>query len=128
MNSMTTKQCTRCKQEKDISSFNKDKWNKSGTQTQCRKCKNIAQKNDYLKKKEIYLERQRVRRKAYPEKKAAYEAVNKAIRQGVLIRPRKCSRCSRSDQRIEGHHHEGYSKENRINVVFLCTSCHRAVE
>lgn len=108
--------------------FNKDAGKEDGLQTQCRKCKHAAQRKDYRKKKDVYMERQKIRRKSEPEKKQANEAVRRAIRKGVLVRPESCTECGQSHMRIEAHHHKGYAKEDRLNVVFLCTSCHRAAE
>ena len=122
------KLCSGCKQELPESGFNKDACKPDGLQTQCRDCKRAAQRKDYQKKKGIYADRMRKRREANPEKKQAHEAVRRAIRKGVLVRPDSCSQCGNNQMRIEAHHHKGYAKENRLDVVFLCTSCHRASE
>ena len=122
------KPCTGCKEMLLKTEFNKDAGKEDGLQTQCRKCKHAAQRKDYRKKKDVYMERQKIRRKAEPEKKQANEAVRRAIRKGVLVRPESCTECGQSHMRIEAHHHKGYAKEDRLNVVFLCTSCHRAAE
>lgn len=36
------KLCTKCKEEKDLNSFTKDKWNKDGLSQWCRPCKNAS--------------------------------------------------------------------------------------
>jgi len=41
---MNTKICTKCKEEKHLSEFSKDRAKKSGRTSQCKKCK-----NDYMK-------------------------------------------------------------------------------
>lgn len=62
-------------------------------------------------------------READREKLAARKAVNKAIRAGKLTRPETC-RCGRPSP-LEAHHHRGYAREHRLDVVFLCRDCHR---
>ncbi len=122
------KRCTGCKEVLPKTEFNKDAGKEDGLQTQCRECKRAAQRKDYLKKKDVYAERMRKQREANPEKKQAHEAVRRAIRKGVLVRPDSCSQCGNNQMRIEAHHHKGYAEENRLEVIFLCTSCHRASE
>lgn len=53
----------------------------------------------------------------------AGEAVNRAVKQGKLVRPDACYNCG-SARNIEAHHHLGYAREHRLDVVWLCKSCH----
>jgi hypothetical protein len=122
------KLCSGCKQELPERDFNKDACKPDGLQTQCRECKHNAQRKDYLKKKDVYADRRRAAYKKAPEKKSAHEAVRRAVKKGVLTRPKACTKCGNSQMRIEAHHHKGYAKEHQLDVVFLCTSCHRASE
>jgi hypothetical protein len=62
----------------------------------------------------------------------AHHAVKYALRVGKLVRPECCSKCGdkpfpRSDglSRLQAHHHNGYAKEHRLDVVWLCAYCHR---
>jgi hypothetical protein len=125
---MNLKTCTGCDEELPPDSFNKDAEKKDGLQTQCRPCKRKAQRKDYHKKKDVYADRRRAAYKKAPEKKSAHEAVRRAIKKGVLTRPTSCTQCGNSKMRIEAHHHLGYAREHQLDVVFLCTSCHRASE
>jgi len=103
----------------------------------------------YQNNKERMLAYQRKWREANPQKRAAYpkrykvqlsesnkkyyqenrekvnthNAVGHAIKQGKLVRPDECSICAKKGK-IEGHHHD-YSKP--LDVVWLCTSCHRTI-
>lgn len=52
---------------------------------------------------------------------AAYALYNAALRNGVLVRPRQCSKCGRFG-RIHGHHP---SYDQPLVVVWLCALCHR---
>jgi hypothetical protein len=52
----------------------------------------------------------------------AHSAVHLAIKQGVLAKPNKCSRCGRIPRRLEGHHRD-YKRP--LDVKWLCSFCHR---
>jgi len=60
----------------------------------------------------------------------AHAEVAKALLKGDLVRPDECSKCHNVSKntvgrgRIEGHHHKGYHKSNRLKVQWLCTTCH----
>lgn len=57
----------------------------------------------------------------YPEKRRARAMVQRAVREGRMLKPTDCSRCN-SGGLIEGHH-EDYSKP--LEVMWLCHLCHR---
>lgn len=73
------------------------------------------------------------RRAKSPEKIRARTAVGNAIRDGVLTRG-PCESCGLTPrivngrQRIEAHHHNGYDEDHRLDVVWLCVTCHGAAE
>jgi len=50
----------------------------------------------------------------YAEQNRARVAVHNAIERGLLTRPTACPRCLKSDQRIEAHHHNGYTREHAL--------------
>lgn len=54
-------------------------------------------------------------------------AVNQALATGQLVRPPRCSSCGevpRFGSRVHAHH-ESYAPEHRLDVVWLCPSCHK---
>lgn len=63
------------------------------------------------------------KRTTHPEMKAAHQAVQVAVRNG-LPRPAACS-CG-SAGRLQAHHHNGYAPEHWLDVVWLCPKCHKA--
>lgn len=74
-------------------------------------------------------------RNRHREKYRARDAVAKALKSGLLRRPSCCEACGvaagemrdgRSN--IWGHHHHGYAEEQKLNVIWLCLSCHSATE
>lgn len=58
-----------------------------------------------------------------PDKIKAYQSVLNAIRSGRLIVPNKCEKCG-IESKLEGHHHNGYDEENKLNLQWLCRQCH----
>lgn len=95
--------------------------------------KNPERRSEILKKyfkanKQKYTDRAR---KYYllpehKEKHSARRAVSYALESGKLIKPNKCSTCHSKD-RIEAHHHKGYSKEHRLSIIWLCDLCHTLI-
>lgn len=59
-------------------------------------------------------------RDRWPEKHRAKQAVNNAIRDGRLVRPKHCQECGATGK-IHGHHPD-YSKP--LEVMWLCVQCH----
>jgi hypothetical protein len=55
----------------------------------------------------------------------AGQAVARALREGVLVRPAACERCGRPPKHaLVGHHHNGYEPPHELDVRWLCRSCH----
>ena len=75
--------------------------------TRCRRCKR-AYERQY--------------RAAYPERKAARNAVEQAIRSGRLQRPDRCDDCGR--ECLPRAHHESYDRRHHLDVTWVCQSCH----
>ncbi len=53
----------------------------------------------------------------------ARELVRKHVLSGKIIKPTKCCACN-IDSKLQAHHHKGYSKEHRLDIVWLCRICH----
>lgn len=66
-------------------------------------------------------------RERNPEKVLARAAVGHALRTGRLVRPDHCASCGAACK-PEAHHHHGYEKEHRLDVEWLCKTCHVAAE
>ena len=60
--------------------------------------------------------------KYFPERLRVRGQVARAIKKGILIRPKKCSRCNEDNKTIRAHH-PNYS--NPLNIIWLCKSCHQ---
>jgi hypothetical protein len=144
------KHCVDCKKDKLISEF--DEARSNVLKNFCKACRRIRKRKQYSEnpdkiKQKIYAWRknnteafkQIVRRnhrkkvslnyyknlrKFQPGKQLASEAVKLAIQSGRLKRPITCSSCFKVDQNIQGHH-DSYLFEDRLNVRWLCVSCHR---
>lgn len=137
-----TKVCSVCGQEKPLSEFNKNKNRADGLQEKCRACFSEYNRRRYLSNPEKFKKAAKARRdfdpradfetrvkacKKNPTKKNAYMAVDAAVRAGVIERPDHCTGCGCPDteHRIEAHH---ASYERPLEVVWLCTPCHRRLD
>ena len=62
-----------------------------------------------------------------PAVKKAHDAIYYARKIGKIPSPEalQCLECG--NQAKEYHHHLGYAKENRLNVIPLCIPCHKAI-
>jgi hypothetical protein len=126
--------CCLCKQELPLADF----WKRTarGLSSACKRCaaerwstnyrKDIessrARSRAYAKSDPRSVERQAANVSKFPAKKRAHTAVYRAVKRGELVRPPGCSCCG-DGNRVEAHH-DDYAKP--LDVLWLCTSCHRA--
>lgn len=111
-------------------------WQKKNRKMLNERCKvyylnNIDERREYLKGKqkeylktehgkEKHKEQSREFRKNNPLKISAQQKCRRAIKQGVIIRPDKCSNCEvfcKPDA-----HHEDYNRP--LEVIWICKKCH----
>lgn len=59
-------------------------------------------------------------------KSQAHSAVRKAVFFGKIVKPKTCEKCGAGRCKLDGHHHNGYAPEHRLDVVFVCSRCHAA--
>lgn len=130
-----SKICSKCKTERESSEFSKAQSQKDGLQCWCKECKGKEQRGyrqtergkearrKYQKSesgKESNRRNTRNQRRLCPEKTKARRILNKAIRDGRIIRPSNCESCFK--KRFVQAHHEDYSKP--LDVDWLCNKCH----
>ncbi|SRR5216683_157334 len=132
------KRCFKCGVEKQRTEFYVHLAMADGRLGKCKECarKDVAaravEKRDYIReydksrfqtehRKKQVLESARRRRVRHPEKKAAYSAMRKAIRNGVLVR-QPCEVCG--DPKSQAHHGD-YSKP--LDVKWYCFKHHREI-
>ena len=72
------------------------------------------------KQKRAWIEKNK---KKYLLVQAAYQAVQKALKSGVLIRSDKCQDCETFES-TQAHHYKGYASEHYLDVQWLCPTCH----
>jgi hypothetical protein len=58
------------------------------------------------------------------DKYEAHKAVANAIERGRMHKASECERCGGFGP-LSGHHHRGYSREHRHDVIWICGPCHR---
>ncbi len=66
------------------------------------------------------------------EQYRAWNAVWRALQRGDLKRPDTCEHCGkapglnkRGRSKIEAHHYKGYDAAHILDVIFLCSECHK---
>jgi len=141
--------CGTCKFYKHETEFYIDGKTASGTASVCKRCHsestirtrdkgNARRVNaEYMRRArsidpEKFRKRERLasikKRKNDPQKVAARNALNNAVKRGDVAKPLVCELCSKK-LRLSGHH-DDYSRP--LDVVWLCHSCHgekhRAIE
>lgn len=55
------------------------------------------------------------------EIKECYLEYHRALRNGIINRPKKCDRCQSESDKIEGHH---LNHSRPLDVIWLCKTCH----
>lgn len=60
------------------------------------------------------------------DRRAAHYALTDAIAFGKIHVPDACGSCGVAGP-VHGHHHRGYLGDAKIDVIWLCPPCHRAV-
>lgn len=87
----------------------------------CREC-NTNRLKKYRNKnmKSIYQITKRYEEKNIG-KRNVWRKVSKALRDGIITKPDKCSKCKKKAKLIDAHH-EDYRKP--LDITWLCRSCH----
>lgn len=146
---MYSKVCGKCLEQKPSSEFYRDRHRSDGITWSCKACSKAAHKAyvqtdagkasirrhlDSGKRRESTRRWEKtdsgkeIVRKIYCNKLAsgkiaAHSAVRKALKTGRLHRKLICSECFCHGP-TNFHHHKGYAKEHRLDVVELCAGCH----
>jgi len=118
------KTCTKCYQQKALMEFYSDQGShasKTGLKSHCKDCQK-QQRKVYRNSEQGKTTESRYRKK-YPDKIRARDAVKHAVQRGKMpgIATQKCQECS--TQAVIYHHHKGYAKEYRLDVIPLCSKC-----
>jgi len=150
---MELKTCTTCGEEKLIKGFAREfsfKLKVYYYRGSCKECRKIYQRDErkeyrkqrYLAMKSYYIEKNKINRqtakgkeahrkhqalynKNNPEKKLAHLMVRKALQEGQIIKPNKCSYPMCDKEKIEAHH-LNYSKQ--LDVTWLCKPHHHIAD
>ena len=147
------KKCFKCGEIKPLSAFYKHKKMADGRVNKCKECNKLDVRNNYRANIDYYKEREKVRaalphrveaRKRYaktdegkssgnrakkawgkrnPIKRGAAIVVGNAVRDGKLIKPDSCSKCSNTPSSLHAHH-DDYAFP--LAVRWLCPGCHTA--
>lgn len=146
------KQCFKCGEVKDLSSFYKHPKMPDGHVNKCKECNKRDVRENRKKREGYYREYDKKRamkphrveaRKLYqdseqgkaiinqiksrwieknPIKRAAQIMVGNAVRDGRIAKPASCVSCGSSPKRLHGHH-DDYAQP--LSVRWLCPKCHK---
>ena len=121
--------CYMCNQYKSTSEFKPNLSRHSGVHSRCRVCDNLRTikrmiaKNSTEHRRLLYKEKSR-RHSNRPENKFAYKMraiTRSAIKSGLLVRDKVCSKCKKYSRIIDAHHKD-YRKP--LSITWLCRKCH----
>ena len=124
---METKQCTKCKEIKEVILFRKQSGRKSKYTTICTECKKLTEK---LWREKNRLQRRAKQRLHYAKNKEIFSKKRKLNYNPIkaqaryLARSIKLKPCIICGEKAE-RHHPNYNEP--FNVVFLCKSHHKQV-
>lgn len=114
--------CCMCNKEKDNNLFSKNKGRKNGLNAYCKECKNKYMKEFRKKFPNIDKENSKQWYKKYTDGCKAHTYLNRAIKNGKIIKPISCFKCGKTES-IDGHH-PYHNYEDPYKVIWLCKSCH----
>lgn len=133
------KRCSKCGEVKPLTAFRRKAEAFDGRRTDCAICQAAWNRAYYVRtfaqqqklRRRIFLrylkdgraaEQQRKARVLNRDKIRARDAVKTALRRGHLQR-QPCSVCGES--KAFAHHADGYARENRLRVIWLCHLHHQ---
>jgi len=99
------KRCSVCKEVKELSEFNKDKYGTGGIRAQCKLCQYTIQAHYYKNEK---------------CKTQAKERARSAFKKGLILKPLFCELCGKPGN-LEKHHPD-YVKP--LTVMWIHRACH----
>lgn len=123
----TTKYCIGCERELPKTEFTNHPDHRDGKYTYCMDCSARRNRELYNKNPEIFKESNKRWTERNPEKRRAHIMINVAVKSGKIKRPSICESCKET-KKVEAHHHNGYSEEHILDVVWLCRKCHRRAD
>lgn len=136
------KVCTKCKKEKELSEFHKDKYTKDGLTFQCAECRRTSARSwrqtdrgkevhriDQAKFLKTEKGKQSIRRYRtnHPVRLTAHSYIASLIYRNKIPSASKlrCQICN--DQAAQYHHSNGYEGKNKANVIPVCRKCHNEI-
>ena len=135
---MEQKKCFKCNETKDLSLFYKHKQMCDGHLGKCKECTKkdaTDHRNANLEKirqydldraklphrKDLATKCRKKFRKEHPLASPAHSMVQRAVRDGKLVKPSKCQNCNK-EKKVYAHHDDYYKP---LDVKWLCQVCHK---
>ena len=117
------KWCPQCVRSLPFEDFGKDKTRSDGLSCWCFNCRRVDMK--WRRGAGLEPQHNSIRYRRNPAMYKAKVYVQRAVRSGKLHKPSLCPECRVPGRTVEGHHHFGYARENWLEVVWRCRSCHK---
>jgi len=117
---VNSKACSKCGEEKPLTSFRVAKIHSTGRASQCKEC---AKKYDAISRarnRDGDRKRLKTWRSGNKHKTAAHRKVYSSVKMGQVEKPEACEECGRKTEL--NAHHEDYSQ--KLSVKWLCALCH----
>ena len=129
LKTIKTKQCSRCKEEKPLFEFHRNRCQKDGLKNNCKACCIIY--GAIWKQTPAGKAKERrdaaIQRARFPERVKASNAVHHAIAAGRLLKPSTflCHNLQCQEVAREYHHWHGYGSDHWLDIIPMCIPCHR---
>ena len=108
------KACTRCKAWKPFAAFDRDVSRGDALTAQCSDCRRVQVRRERV-----------IRAPSKADQQGAVDAVRHAVKMGRMepAPSLPCLDCGKPAAQY--HHHLGYDRRHRLDVVALCRRCHQ---
>jgi len=115
------KECSACKKLKSYDLFNRDSKTSDGHAEKCKDCRKPILRAWAKRYRKKHSQQTLAWDKRNKEKRLAYGKIRRALKAGIIEKPKTCKRCS--ETHIHAHHPD-YSKP--LEVLWLCPMHHKA--
>jgi hypothetical protein len=117
--------CTRCKQEKELGMFYKDKRHLDGLTSHCKKCCNECNAISHSKNPELYRNYHKNYVAPYQANNPNYIKASLVVKEALAKGTIKRSPCIRCGNPKTVAHHPFYKYSEPLNIVWVCGSHHK---
>ena len=118
--------CPKCGKTKQIDEFARDQGRIDGYGYYCKECVRAAHVKMYKENPDRFKQNSNRWRLRNLQKAVAHSALHTAIKRGTISRPSVCEICNKETE-VVAHHWRGYEPEFRLDVQWICRTCHNGL-